>query len=249
MNLQRRRAGKTKQKNYRTWALAFASFILLCSLLLSLLSCGSVYERILGFLGYDVYDYAGESALSSHEPESETAQDLAELLQPLLLDKLKLEDFSDSRQVSELYRDAILNYLLNAYYTKYTGNLDLLKAAEEEYPHYNITTLIPKNDFEKTVYQYFGGEKSVKNVSGVIFTYLDKVNAYTIVGQPQKSNIEIEVTELSETENTFRMRFFTILDGDMSPVYMALIIKREDGTRYIKSLAKIADERVTAPSA
>lgn len=226
-----------------------ASIILLCAFLLSLISCGSAYETFLGYLGFDVYDYAGETIVTEHEPESETALSLAELVRPLLMDSVKLADFSDTRQASDLYRDAILNFLLNNHYAKYTGNLDLLKAAEKEYTYYNITTLIPEDDFESTVYQYFGGEKSVKNVSGSVFTYLEKVKAYTTVGQPVDNKIKIDISSCQETQSTYRLRFFNLLDGDVSPVYMALIIKREDGTRYIKSLTKIADERVTAPSA
>ncbi len=241
------KANKTIKNNSRAWLVAITSFILLCLFLCFLFSCASASDKFLGFLGYNTYDYNSEEAIENLEPQSETAEELKELVKPLLLDRTQLEDFSDPRQVSELYRDAVLNYLLNTNFAKYTGNLDMLKSAEKEYPYYSITTLIPEIDFEKTVYQFFGGDKSAKNASGAIFTYLDKVSAYTIVGQPLKNDYLIEATSLVETENTYKMQFFITNDGDISPLYMALIIKRDDGTRYIKCLEKIADERITAP--
>ncbi|NLK39013.1 MAG: hypothetical protein GX303_02025 [Clostridiales bacterium] len=239
---------KKKYKRKRA-GLIIAAVLVILIVLMILFSSSGAYDTMLQYLGFDLYDYESESVIVTHEPDSEVANELAQLFAPLLIDNVKLTEFSDTRQVSENYRDAILNFLLNSQFAKYTGNLALLEAAEKEYPHYHITTLIPREDFESTVYQYFGGKKSVKNESGILFRYLDKVKAYTAVGQPIKYDIEIGITSCQETESTFRVQFYNSLDGEISPVYSALIIKREDGTRYIKKLTKVADERVTAPSA
>lgn len=225
-----------------------AALLLLIVLMIIFISSGA-HHVMLQYLGFDLHDYEGEGVIATYDPDSEKAAELSRLFAPLLLDNVKLTEFSDTRQVSENYRDAILNYLLNSNFAKYTGNLALLATAEKEYPHYHITTLIPRADFESTVYQYFGGKKSVKNESGTIFRYLDKVKAYTSVGQTVKFDIKVEITACVETQNTFRVQFFNSLDGEVSPVYLAVIIKREDGTHYVKKLKKVADERVTAPSA
>lgn len=249
MNYKSERALPKNKVNRARAGLVAAIALLLLTVLVVAFTASGAYRTLLAYLGFDLHDYEGEAAIATHEPDSEKAAELARLFEPLLMDNVKLTEFSDARQVSAAYRDAILNYLLNSHYAKYTGNLALLEAAEKEYPHYHITTLIPRTDFESTVYQYFGGQKSIKNESGVLFRYLDKVKAYTLVGQPVKYNIQVVVTSCVETESTYRVQFYNSLDGEASPVYLAVVVKRKDGTHYIRTLKKVADERVTAPSA
>jgi hypothetical protein len=130
--------------------------------------------------------------------------------------------------------------MLNSHYKKYTGNLDLLDKAVEQYPYLKMATVIPADDFEDEAYRYFGGKQKVKNESGKLFTYLDKVEVYTTVTTPVENKIEIECISLEETVNTFRFRFRCSLEEETSDEYFALIIKRADESCYFKYVEKVA---------
>ena len=66
--------------------------------------------------------------------------------------------------------------------------------------------------------------------------YLEKVNAYITVAQPQKSNVQFEIQKIEETENTYRVYFRCTLYEEVSPLYKTLIIKRDDGNSYFRYL-------------
>ena len=57
---------------------------------------------------------------------------------------------------------------------------------------------------------------------------------------PEFSNLKADIIYLAETERTYRVRFRAVAaeewDGMVYPEYFALIIKRDDGTYYIKKL-------------
>ena len=133
-------------------------------------------------------------------------------------------------------RDSVLNYMLNKSYSKYTGNITLLDQVKEAYPHMQVSAIIPAEDFENTVYTYFGGRQKIKNVTSTLFMYLEKVNAYITVAQPQESNVQFEIQKIEETENTYRVYFRCILYEEVSPLYKTLIIKRDDGNSYFRYL-------------
>lgn len=196
----------------------------------------------LATLGFDTHDYDGEPLLQTYDGESETATELSDMLKILLLDDPILTRFSSAKEAMTSYRDAVLNYMLNQNYSKYTGNITLLDQAKEAYPQVQIAAIIPGDDFENTVYTYFGGKQKVKNETSTLFVYLDKVDAYISVAQPQVSDIVYQIDRIEETENTYRIYFTCILHEQVSPTYKALIIKREDGSCYFKYLQEYTGE-------
>lgn len=211
----------------------FAVFILT----LSLSSCGVVNE-FLATLGFDTHDYEGEAVIETYESDSEKAAELTEMIRTLSINSIDIPTFSGTKEAISLCRDSLLNYMLAHNYTKYTGNIELLDEASAEYPYLRVATLIPADDFENEAYRYFGGKEKVTNENGKLFTYLEKVSAYTTVTEPSATDMEIRVISLEETEQTFRIRFRCSLDGAESDEYFALIIKRADDSCYFKYVEK-----------
>jgi len=214
------------------------SAVLALSFVLTSSSCSdaSFGDAVMTFLGFDTYDYLGEAAAVYHETDSEIATELVEMTKMLSISSLEIAPFSGANEAATVARDAILNYMLNNNYGKYTGNPEILEKAEEKYPQYHITTLIPAKDFENMVYKSFGGSEKITHKDGEIFKYLDKISAYTSISQPFANDIEAIVSECVETEKTYRLTFRNKFGDTESPEYFALILKRDDGTMFIKSL-------------
>ncbi len=187
-------------------------------------------------LGFDTHDYEGEEILETHDGESETAAELAEMLKILTIHSPVLTPFNGANEAMESCRDSVLNYMLNESYAKYTGNITLLDQVKDAYPHMQVSAIIPAEDFENTVYTYFGGRQKIKNVGSTLFVYLEKVHAYITVAQPQESSVQFEIQKIEETENTYRVYFYCTLHEEVSPAYKALIIKRDDGNSYFRYL-------------
>ena len=205
---------------------------------LSLSSC-SVTNEFLATLGFDTHDYEGEAVIQTYDNESEKTEEIREMIRTLSINSPHIPTFDDSKDAVSKCRDSLLNYMLNTQYAKYTGNLELLDKAIEEYPYLKVATVIPAQDFEDEAYRYFGGKKKVNNESGYLFTYLDKVSAYTTVTTPVESKITIDSISLEETINTFRFKFRCTLGEEVSEDYFALIIKRADGSCYFKYVEKL----------
>ena len=197
----------------------------------SLCSC-SLYD----ILGIDTHDYAAEEKISDIDSGSAVAGEFLDMVPMMVQNSPYLSDFDTPSKAAELYRDSILCFILARNYAKYNANVDLITRTREEYPTYELTTVIPALDFESTVYRYFGGTASVSNASTKLFTYLDKVDAYVSVGIGVDSDADVELLEFYETENTYVCRFTCTMNGETSPVYKVLLMKREDETFYIKSL-------------
>ncbi|MBR4071264.1 MAG: hypothetical protein IKK26_01755 [Clostridia bacterium] len=213
--------------------------LLLIASVLSLSSC-SVTNEFLARLGFDTHDYEGEAVVETYDNESEQTEKIREMVRTLSINSPHIPTFDGSKDAVSKCRDSLLNYMLNTQYSKYTGNLDLLDKAIEQYPYLKVATVIPAEDFEDEAYRYFGGKQKVQNQSGNLFTYLDKVSAYTTVTTPVESKINIECISLEETLNTFRFKFRCSLGEETSDDYFALIIKRADGSCYFKYVEKIA---------
>ena len=150
-----------------------------------------------------------------------------------------LTPFDTPAEAAELYRDSIMCFILDKNYAKYNANTELIAKTREQYPAYEITTVIPVVDFESTVYRYFGGTVSVENRSTKLFTYLDKVDAYVSVGIGVDRGAKIEIIELYETENTYVCTFTSSMHESTAGPYRLLLMKREDGTFYMKSLTQV----------
>ncbi len=213
--------------------------IILVGIMVLLCSCG-VTNEFLATLGFDTHDYEGEAVISTYDADSEKAKEIFKMVKTLSINSVDIPTFDGSKDAVSKCRDSLLNYMLNTHYTKYTGNLELLDKAVEQYPYLKMATVIPAEDFEDEAYRYFGGKQKVSNESGKLFTYLEKVDAYTTVTTPVENNVEIECISLEETINTFRLRFRCVLDEETSDEYFALIIKRADESCYFKYVEKVA---------
>jgi len=201
----------------------------LCVFLLT--SCG-----ILDKLGFDTYDYMSESVTATHKPDSETAGMLRDVLEILITDSPELTTFESMSDAIKAYRDAVLDYMLETGFSRYSGNTAMIADAAEAYPDYSITQIIPESEFEATMYRYFGGDVMITHKDGSRFRYLEKVGAYTASVPLTDSGYHPEITAVSETDKTYRVWFRVVSDAVKSDDYFALIIKRTDGTLYIKKL-------------
>lgn len=220
---------------------------LFCAALLSFTSCsggeGTVYNSVMTMLGFDMNDYENEAAIRFPEKGDEIYETVEGIVSILVYDSVYLSEFETTRDAASGNIDAILNYMLKTSYSAYSGNSELLKEAEEVYPQYHITTLIPQEDYESYVYRYFGGDSSVQHASSARFTFLTKLNAYTTTGQPVTSDVTVDVTSCVETAHTYRVEF-SLEKGNESENYTAMIMKREDGTLYMKHL-RLAEAETT----
>ena len=99
------------------------------------------------------------------------------------------------------------------------------------------------------MYQIFGGNVKITHKNGERFQYLPKVNVYVTTLMPEAAAYRPKITDLQETRKTYRIRFRVVpMDSGesyetMTREYFALVIKREDGTLYIKRLQNTGDIR------
>lgn len=198
----------------------------------SLSACG-LYD----VLGIDTHDYESEPRIATLEADGEVADEICAMLSMLFQNTPYLAAFDSPAAAAKLYRDGILCAVLAGNYPKYNANNDLIDETRRLYPTLEITTVIPAVDFESTVYRYFGGTASVSNASTPLFTYLDRVDAYISSGIGVDSGAEVIVTELYETVNTYVCSFYATMNGETSDTYRLLLMKREDGTFYMRKLA------------
>ena len=222
-------------------------WILLPLLMLALTSC-----RLLDQLGFDTYDYMGEEVRRVLPSDGSEAGKLEDLLSMLITDSDDLPTFTHMGDAIREYRDTVLTYMLSNGYLKYSGNTELIAEAEAAYPEFHITQVIPEAEFESVMYEIFGGDVKITHRDGERFQYLSRVGAYVTTLMPEASQYRPRIIELKETDKTYRVRFRVVSagegesDGTMSREYFALVIKREDGTRYIKrlqSMAEVSEEK------
>ncbi len=210
--------------------------VLLFVLIAQTLMLSSCAEGIMMRLGFDTHDYRGESVIRTYQADSEIAIELSEMTRALTVLSPLLTPFSGTKEASDVCRDAVLSYMLRESYAQYAGNAALLEKAAEAYPQMQLTVLIPAADFEKVIYATFGGRERITNGDGELFTYLEKVDAYTTAAPVLHSEVVTTVLRLEETERTYRLYFQNTLGEITSPTYCALIICREDGTMYFSEL-------------
>lgn len=211
--------------------------VLLCSAFLVSCMASANVTWVRALLGFDVTDYEGEAAIATLSAEDERCGELCEMIGILSADRgTRLEAFENTSQAVSIYRDAILGYMLRENYSRYTGNRAELDRAASAYPQMHLSMLIPKSDFENTVFRYFGGV-SVKNESGALYSYLNRAGCYTAPIQGQTHYTSIQVQSLEETAHTYRMKFVLSEGTETSGVYTAVFLKRDDGSCYFRSLA------------
>lgn len=202
--------------------------------LLTLYGCSA--RDFLSTLGFDTHDYEGEEIVETYNGESEKAEEIANMLEILAVNTPRIAPFDGANEAMNTCRDAVLNYMLNREYAKYTGNIALMDQVKETYPQMQISAIIPADDFENFVYTYFGGKQKIKNITSTLFVYLEKVDAYITVAQLQENSIDYNIQKIEETQNTYRVYFTCSVHDEISPVYKTLIIKREDGNCYFRYL-------------
>lgn len=227
-----------KEMNVKRTSLRYLFCLTIVLLSLNTTSCG-----FLDKLGFDTYDYMSEDIVTIHQTDDETTARLESLLSILITDSTELPLFDNTSTAIKEYRDAVLKYMLNDDYAKYSGNTELIEQANEVYPEYRITQVIPAGEFEATMYRSFGGDVKIDHKDGGKFKYLSAIEAYVSMVDTVSSDYRIEIYALSETEKTYRVRFFVKSSDDQttSGEYFALVIKREDGTLYIKKLLNGSD--------
>ena len=214
----------------------------LCLLAGMLPSCG-----LLDKLGFDTYDYMSESVTQTHDANGETAVMIEDLLMVLVTDSLILTTFDSMADAIPAYRDAVLEYLLASDYAKYSGNTKLIERAVKHYPEYQITQVIPELEFESMMYRCFGGDVMITHGEGNKVRYLPDAAVYVPMLATTDHGYYADVTSLTETEKTYRVRFKVKSKPDTagepaeSDEYFALVIKREDGTMYMKKLFRGED--------
>ena len=129
-------------------------FLLIAVFAVFFQSCGegkgedSLYNKVMTLLGFDMNDYENEAAIRFPDKNGEDVSEIKEILSILVYDSAEIYPFENTRDAAANNSDAILNYMLRTSYSAYSGNAELLSEAVEAYPQYNITTLIPKKDFE-----------------------------------------------------------------------------------------------------
>ena len=209
--------------------------LLLCSVLLVSCMAGPNALWIRGVFGLDVNDYFSEAPLRQLQPDGAAAAMLTNIVTIIVSDSIHLTPFSGTSEAVRIYRDAILNDMLRDDYSRYTGNRQAVDAVGRVYPYLSVSTLIAKNDFENTVFRYFGGT-SVSHKSGDAFSYLSRAGYYTSPLQARRCVAEVTILELYETEHTYRMQFVLTANGEVSTPYTAVFVKRSDGSCYWKAL-------------
>lgn len=217
-------------KQFVGWLRTFCAFIaILCIILLS--GCG-FYD----VLGIDTHDYAAEPVVRQIETDGEVACSIREMVSIMFQNTPFLQEFDTPSQAAELYRNGILCFILSRNYAKYSANAELIEETQAAYPGYEITTVIPAVDFESTVYRYFGGTDSVDNTSTPLFMYLGRVDVYVSVGIGVNNQAEVIIESLYETENTYVCDFYNQMGEILSERYRLLLMKREDGSFYMRKL-------------
>lgn len=212
--------------------------LLLLLVAVFLVSCvaGSGPLWVKGFFGIDLKNYRAETPLETLPVDGDQSAVLADVVDLLIDGSIELSSFSGSKQAVKLYRDRILVSMLRRHYSLYNCNPELCAAAKEAYPHRTLCTLIPKADFESFVFRNFGGN-SVSHKSGEVFEYLSSIKCYTSPVPVRKISVDLRVTGLVRTENTYRMNF-TLSDQSRSADYIAVFLFRQDGSFYLDSLAR-----------
>lgn len=211
----------------------FASALLFV-LLLSFSSCRSVGEMTRA-IGFGDPDYSGEEVTGDVPLDGEVADEIRSMIKMLSVDSVKLPEFSNTKDAISLCHDSLLNYMLYTDYAKYAGNPDLLAEAEEEYPDLGVSQIIPASEFESLMYRCFGGTVKISHGDTRAFKYLSRVEAYIPIGHPISDAYDVNLGEITETRNTYRVSF-ECSNGKRTMRYSSTLVKRDDGTFYFASV-------------
>lgn len=207
---------------------------------LFLVSCvaGTNALWIRGLLGVDLKDYRKEAVEANLSLDSAISDSLCDTVELLVVSNNSMTEVSKSADLIGAYRDEILNHLLKERYSDYTGNTDAIRAVEREYPNMTVSVLIPADDLETLATRHFGIQ-NLRHGDGELFTYLDKVGYYTFSMKTWEQSAHVVAESLEETYHTYRLRFCLERDGALSESYLAIFVKRDDGSAYLRALERI----------
>lgn len=212
------------------------AIVLLITMTFSLCSCG--VGEFFAMLGFDTHNYEGERVIKEHSTSSEVGEELSDMVKILTINSTDIPEFKGTKEAVELCRDALLNSMYTRNFGKYAGNPEIIGEAEQLHPDIVFSVLIPASDFENTAYKYFGGKEKITNKSGIMYDYIEDIDAYITAASPVDCTMTVNIHSIEETQNTFRMYFDCSLDSETSDRYFALIIKRSDDSLYFKFVEK-----------
>ncbi len=204
-------------------------------------------DRVNDILGIDSTDYEAEEIIGDAKTDVDVLSTVTSIISALTVNSNILPEFENSSDIASVSSDTVLNYMLTTSYSRYNSDKKLLDEAEKEYPNMNITAAIGIEALEDEMYKLFGYNGAIRHANTERFSYLSKIKAYTPAANAEAQEATLDIISLDETENTYRMTFYSVLDGTPSVQYFALFIKRENDSCYIKTLRKAADEKVNVP--
>lgn len=212
--------------------------VLLLTVLLVSCVAGANSMWLPSLFGTDVNIYRAEPVRQVHETNGALARELGEAIDIFTSESVELAEFHTASRAVKLYRDEILNSVMQTNYSAYVGNPSLSASVQSNYPYLNAAVMIPAMDFEDAVTRYLGAN-SVSNADGELFAYLSKSACYTTPTAGRAQEVRVEAQSLEETERTYRFGF-SLVDADGARAdYLALFVKRQDGSAYLKALERI----------
>ena len=205
---------------------------------LFLVSCvaGSNVLWIRGFLGIDLMDYRAEAVEETLPVDGALSDSLCATVDLLAVNSTRLEPVSKSSSLIHFYRDELLNHLLRERYSRYTGDADAMEAVQRDYPNMTVSVLIPAADLENLAQSYFGVQ-NIRHGDGELFTYLEKSGYYTFSMKAWEDSVTVIPEAIEETHHTYRLHFHLQKGEEISRGYVAIFVKRDDGSAYLRALS------------
>ncbi len=220
----------------RILALCMAALLALCTV-----GCGE--EDVSDLLTGGTPDYSGEESLGDIESAA-VISTMTSTVTALTVNSIDIPEFSAPGEITASCQDAILNYMLTSDYARFSSNTKLLSEISEKYPDMTVTAAIGTRDYESALYKLFGYSGTVRHGETKRFSYLSKTKAYTPSAPATASQVALDIQSAFETEHTYQMSFFALLDDEISPLYNAVFVKKDDGM-YLRSLSKGKGEKIS----
>ncbi len=231
---------KSRKKGSESLSKRILSFLLAALMLLCVAGCDG--QTASDLLGNKSEDYSGEVPIDDIDSAT-VISTMTLTVTALTVNSVDLPEFSTPSEVIGTCRDAILNYMLTSDYSRFGSNTKLLSEIAQQYPDMTVTAAIGTKDYESTLYTLFGYSGTVRHSETKRFSYLSKVTAYVPTAPATVSNVALDIQSAIETEHTYQMSFFAMLEDEISPLYTALFVKKDDGM-YLQSLSKGKGEKV-----
>ena len=219
----------------RIIALCLAALFVLCSS-----GCGE--DDVNDLLGAGTPDYSAEESVGDIE-NATLISEMTSIVTALTVNSIDFPEFSSPGEIIATCQDAILNYMLASDYARFSGSTKLLSEIAEKYPDMTVTAAIGSKDYESALYRLFSYSGTVRHGETKRFTYLSKAKAYTPAAPATASRVALDIQSAYETEHSYQMSFFALLDEEISPLYNAVFIKKDNGM-YLRSLTRGRGEKI-----